>query len=125
MKFYDSFSKWLDKYLSKDLPNGIVAVNINLYEGSKKTYDVELVGCGSFDENDEDWACDEVFTTREDLFFIPRTDDIVNWEQGISFITTLVEEYLLKGKYASKLKSYKAVGIGFVDGNIDILHLAK
>jgi len=125
MELYNNFSKWLDKQLSKDLPNNIVAINFNLYEGIKQTYDVELVGCDMFDENDEDWVCDEVFDTREDLFFVPRTDDISHWEKGLSFITELVNKYLSEGKYADELKSYKAIGIGFVDGNINILYPIK
>ena len=116
------FSSWLDKHLSKDLPAYIVAINFNLYESAQQTYDVEFVGCASFDENDEDWACDEVFSTREDLFSIPRTDNIAGWEQGLSFATTLVKKYLAEGRYADKLKGCKAVGVGFVDGNIEIIH---
>ena len=125
MEAYIDFSNWLDKHLSKGLPNGIVAINFNLYEGSEYTYDLELVGCSSFDVNNENWVCDEVFTTREDLFFIPRAKDIAQWDQGLSFITALVEKYLNEGRYAENLKSYSAVGIGFVDGKIDILHRSK
>ena len=116
------FSSWLDKHLSKDFPDGIIAINFNLYEGMGQTYDVEFVGCGSFDENDEDWTCDEVFTTREDLFSIPQTGDISQWEQGLLFVITLVKKYFVEGMYADKLKSYKAVGVGFVGGNIEILY---
>jgi hypothetical protein len=122
MSQYEVFAKWIDKHLSKGLPNDVVAINFNLYEGSENTYDVEIVGCDEFDETDEDWASSEVFATRDDLFFIPRTDDIAEWEQGLSFITSLVTEYLDKGKYADKLKKYTAVGIGFVDGDIEILY---
>ena len=125
MEIYTDFSNWLDKQLSKELPNNVVAVNFNLYEGSENTFDIELIGCDSFDEDDGDWACDEVFSTREDLFYITRTGDIAQWEQGLLFITTLVEKYLRKGKYADKLKGFTAVGISFVDGDIDILHRSK
>ena len=119
---YTAFATWIDKHLSENLPDDIVAINFNLYEGSGNTYDVEIIGSDSFDEEDEDWACGEVFSTRDDLFFVQRTNDIAEWEEGLSFISALVEEYLREGKYAGKLKSYTAVGIGFVDGDIDILH---
>lgn len=122
MEIYDDFSKWLDKHLSEDLPSDIAAVNFNLYEGSEQTYDVELVGCVTFDESDGDWACDAIFSTEEDLFFVSRTEDIAQWEQGLSFITALLEKYLNEGNYSDKLKNYLAVGIGFVDGDINILY---
>ena len=127
MDLYADFSNWLNKHISKGLPNDIVAVCFNLYEGSEQTYDVELVGFDSFDEDDEDWAagCDEPFTTREDLFFIQRTDDIAHWEQGLSLIKSLVTKYLAEGKYADKLYKTKVVGIGFVDGDIDIIYRAN
>ena len=122
MNVYITFSNWIDKHLSNDLPNSIVAINFNLYEGSEKTFDVEIIGSDTFDEDDEDWACSEIFTTREDLFYIRRAKDIAEWEEGLKFIAALVEKYLREGKYADKLKSYEAVGVGFVDGNITILH---
>ena len=125
MKHYIDFSNWLDKYLINDLPNEVTVVNFNLYEGAENTYDIEIVGCVSFDENDEDWACNEVFNTREDLFSIPRKNDIKQWEQGLHFITALVNRYIENGRYANKLKNYEAIGIGFVSGSIDIIQRAK
>lgn len=122
---YIDFSKWLDKHLSKNLPDDIIAVNFNLYEGSNQTYDVQFVGCNRFDEEDDDWVCDEVYTTEEDVFFIPRPRDIAEWKQGLEFITELTEKYLREGKYMDKLKSYTAVCIGFVDGDIDVLYRTK
>lgn len=120
MLYYDDFSKWLDDNLEQ-LPTDVVAVNFNLYEGSKQTYDVQLIGTDTFDEEEEDWACDEIFTTGEDLFLLPRTNDIEDWEDGLSFIIKMVEKYLENGKYARKLKGLQAVGIGFVDGDIELL----
>jgi hypothetical protein len=125
METYAQFSNWLDRHLANDLPKDIVAVNFNLYEGAESTYDVELVGCNSFDEGDSDWACDEVYTTRDDLFYIQRTSGIKDWKKGLKLVAKLVKLYLKKGKYADKLKSCAAVAIGFVDGNIKILYRSK
>lgn len=125
MDVYTEFSGWLNKQLSRELPDNVVAINFNLYEGLKNVYEIELVGCDSFDKENSDWACDEVFTTREDLFLISRTEEIAHWEQGLSFISTLIEKYLRVGEYASKLKSFRAVSIGFVDGDLDILYCSE
>ena len=122
MKIYQSFSDWVDKHLSNKLPSEIVAVNFNLSEGTDSVYYIQLVGCDRFDDEDEDWACDEVFSTEEDYFLVPRTDIIIQWEQGLQFIKSLVERYLVDGKYSCKLKNYAAVGVGFVDGNLEIVH---
>jgi len=115
------FSSWLDRHLSKDLSASILAFCFNIYEGSSHTYEIELVGCASFDDYDDDWACDEIFATRDDLFSISRTRDIAHWEQGLSIVIAHVKQYLADGKYADKLKNARAVGVGFVDGNIEII----
>lgn len=124
MLYYKDFSKWLDSNLEQ-LPSGVIAVNFNLYEGSNQTYDIQLIGTDKFDEDDDDWACEEIFSTGENIFFIPRTEDIEDWEDGLSFIIKMVKRYLENGKYANMLKQSQAVGVGFVDGDIETLHQAK
>ena len=67
---------------------------------------VELVGTFSFDKDNDDWACDEVFTTRDQPFVIECESD---WELVETFFISLVNEYLSSGKYAGKLKEYQAI----------------
>jgi hypothetical protein len=119
---YNEFSLWLDKYLDKDIYEKAVAVNFNLYEGADDNYHIEVIWSDEFDESDSDWACSEIFTTRDDVFHISRTKDILKWEEGLEFIKDLVNKYLANGKHSAKLKVYQAVGIGFVDGDLEILY---
>ncbi len=122
-KNFEIFSEWLNKILDIGLPNSIIALNFNLYEGAEQTYDMQLIGSDEFDENDSDWACNEIFTTGENLCYIPRTNEIANWENGFVAIKEIINEYLTKGKYANYLKNFTAIGAGFVDGDLEILHL--
>lgn len=124
MKYYEEFTEWLEKYL-KSFSKEIIAVNFNLYEGENNTYDIQLIGSDEFDESDSDWACSEIFSTEEDIFYIERTQEIARWEDGLEFITNLVKKYLEEGEYAYKLKGTKAVSIGFVDGDLKILYISK
>ena len=64
---YQKIEKWIDKVLQQDFPDDVVAVMFNLYEDGDALYSMEVVGTESFDEEDEDWACDELtdFETRE------------------------------------------------------------
>ena len=119
---YNEFSQWLDKYLEKDIYEKAIAVNFNLYEGTDDTYHIEVIWSDEFDESDSDWACSELFTTRDDVFYVDRTKDVQEWEKGLEFIKDLVSKYLSNGKYSNKLKTYQAVGIGFVDGDLEILY---
>lgn len=118
------FSNWLNTVLEQDLPKGVIAYNFNLYEGSNGTYDIQLIGSDDFDEDDQDWICTDYFTTGENVCYIKRTGEIEQWEQGLSYIITLVEKYLVEGKNADVLKRVSAIGIGFVDGDIEIIYQA-
>lgn len=122
MENYTMFSDWLDKVLEQELTEGIIAFNFNLYEGTGGTYDVQLIGSDEFDEDDSDWVCTDYFTTGEDVCYIKRTKDIEHWEQGLNYITKLVERYLTEGKHSDILKNSAGVGIGFVDGDISIIY---
>ncbi|NOV02347.1 hypothetical protein [Paenibacillus planticolens] len=124
MDNYKLFSNWLNHILEQDIPEGIKAFNFNLYEGSDDTYDIQLIGSDEFDEKDFDWACTDYFSSEVNICYIKRTEDIEQWEQGLNHITVLVERYLKEGEYAIILKSVSAIGIGFVDGDIDILFRA-
>ena len=119
MDNFTLFSKWLNQVLEKDIPNGIKAFNFNLYEGSEDTYDVELIGSDEFDENDPDWACSNYFTSGENFLYLKRTPEIQHWEDGLNYITLLIKRYLEEGENVNILKSGSAIGIGFVDGDID------
>ena len=117
---YNEFEAWLDGALSVELPEDIAAFNFNLYEDGDNLWSIELIGASSFDAEDPDWACDEVFTNREEpLSWSAETD----WENVLETMTVYVEKYLEEGKYADMLKSYDAVGIGFVDGDITIVYV--
>lgn len=113
------FFVWLDSVLKSDFSGEVKAINFNLYEDTDNKWSIEFVGTFSFDRDNEDWACDEVFATRDNPFVIECEN---NWKSMETFFIGLVNEYLSSGKYASKLKEYQAVGIGFVDGNLHVLY---
>ena len=113
------FFVWLDSILKDELNNEVKAINFNLYEDADNKWSIELVGTFSFNKDDDDWACDEVFATRDNPFVIECESD---WKSMETVFIDLVNEYLSSGKYASKLKEYLAVGVGFVDGDLHILY---
>ena len=122
MQYYQEFAEWLDKHLNQELPDEIVAFSFNVYEGADPTWHIELIGTDEFDEEDEDWACSEVFTTRENMYFIPRLEELEDWKSSLKLVENLVSEYLKNGDYASKLKATQAVAVGFVDGDLQIVY---
>lgn len=124
MYYYDDFSKWLDSNL-ENFPSNAIAANFNLYENPGKTYDIQLIGSDKYNHMNDDWACEEIFSTEEDVFLIPRTDDIIVSTDGLSFISKLIKAYLENGKYAHLLKRLYAICIGFVDREIEVIYCAS
>ncbi len=115
---YDSFAKWVDGVLQQEFPENTVAVNFNLYEEQNENeYSVQIIGAENFDE--EDWACYETFTTGENLYVWVEDG---GWEKALRTAVSNLQRYLDSGKYSSVLKKYDGVGIGFVDGDIEIIY---
>ncbi len=113
------FFKWLDDVLAKELPDTIKAIAFNLYQDQENKWSVEFVGTSTFDENDSDWACDEIYTTRENPYVLVRESD---WKTIENLFISLLRKYLETGRYADVLKGYTAVGVGFVDGDLSIIY---
>ena len=119
---YKEVENWIDSILMDTVPKEVAAFCFNLYEESDENYwAMELVGAARFDLEDEDWACDEItdFGTREHLF---RWESECEWDEALSQMVEILQQYLQSGKHADILKSKDGVGVGFVDGNIEILY---
>ena len=119
---YEEIEEWLDSLDLEDMPESIIAYNITLYEGDE-TYDLQLIGSDEFDKDDPDWACSEVYSSEEEICYIEMTDEVGDWENAQKQFAECIKEYLEDGKYADVLKAAKAIGIGFVDGDIELLYL--
>ena len=63
-------------------------------------------------------ACEEKF--RREGVFEWKMD--CEWEELLDYMVGELKEYLVEGKYAALLKASVGVGVGFVSGNLEILH---
>lgn len=113
------FFKWLDKTLKKADLSDAVAINFNLYEDGENQWSAEFIGTGSFDGEDSDWACDEVFVFRKKPF---KWKEDAKWESVQDKIAGKIQDYLENGVYAYRLKELTGVGVGFVDGDITVVY---
>ncbi len=119
MILYSDFEKWLDSIFTSKLDSTIIALNFNIYE-TPNSYDIELIGSDEFDEEDEDWACNTVFSSN--TMFEIENNTFSNWESALEFISGLIKEYLNNGNNSNYIKSFKGIGVGFIDGDIYILY---
>lgn len=118
------FNTWVDRLLIEFGATPVVAYNFNLYEYEDE-FAIQLVGTGSFDRIDEDWACDEIFSSGEDLFYLPHTVVGDQWQAGLEMANSLVKNYLQHGKHAALMKATRGVGVGFVNGNLDLVYIKR
>lgn len=121
---YNSFANWINPILAENYFEGVEAFNFNLYEDCENgevVFSVQLIGAPSYDADDSDWACEEIFSTGENLFRLPDCND---WEVCLQDFKKIIEEYLKKGEYANTLMCTKAVAYGFVDGDLEIAYEA-
>lgn len=110
---------WLDGILVQEFPEETVAICFNLYEEEENKWAVELVGTDEFDEEDDDWACDEIIAFRDNLFYFEMDAD---WEEVWKRVNEIILKYLDSGTEAKKLLQYDAVATGFVDSELQILY---
>ena len=129
MNIYEEFSNWLDDLLeNNDIPEDAKAFCFNLYEESEEDhiYGIQIIASENFDEDDPDWPCDEVWSSEEDIFTVDTSDeDDTGWKHAQELFTEMVNEYLENGRYSAILRSREAVGIGFVDGELELLFRAE
>lgn len=131
---YEKFADWLDALLeNNEMPENTKAFNFNLYEdrvddeSDEKVYGIQIIAADRFDPDfdpfeDDSWACYEVWSSEEDIFYISLSDEEdQSGEHAQDIYIELVKEYLENGKYADILTS-KPVGIGFVDGDLEIIN---
>ena len=115
---YNRLETWLNDVMQTTIPNDVVAFCFNLYEDANKSWTLELIGANSFDTTDNDWACDEVFTTREN----PLTwNDNTEWQDVLMVTIKMIKDYLENGKYGKALKERQGLAVGFVDGDFTLL----
>ena len=115
---YEMFENWLDKTLSREIPDSVVAFCFNIYEDADDKWSLELIGASSFDAEDSDWPCDEVFTTRDNP--LPWFED-AECKQIQQEVQDIIKKYLERGRFAYKLREKEGIALGFVDGNLILL----
>jgi shikimate kinase len=123
--FESSFISWLTDSLTDGLPAEVAAVVFNLYEPAGDPavlFGIEMIGAERFDASSTDWACDEIWEPSERGVFIPVKYSGTEWEGCLAKMGVLLERVLSeKGVISETLKSTRAVGIGFVDGDLRLL----
>lgn len=125
MTFESIFTSWLAVATKPPISDEVKAFAFNLYEPAGKPnvkFGIELIGAGHFNEDDPDWPCDEIWEPQPRGIDIPVSYSGTDWESCLDKMKTLVATLLSKNDaVALKLKVVEGIGIGFVDGDLEIV----
>ncbi len=119
---YSEIESWLDNVLNTEIPGDTKGFIFNLYDDGDDNWSMEVVATSRFDENDPDWGCDELddFGTRDEPF---SWEEHEGWETIQDKCSEIIAEYLADGEYAGVLKQAEGVGVGFVDGELEVVYM--
>ena len=115
------FAAWIVRVLDEHDLSPVVAYNFNLYEHEDETA-IQLVGATSYDPEDEDWACDTYYSSGEDLFILPHSLTGRDWRDALRFAIHLIEEYFQRSTVPAPLRACRAITVGFVAGDLEIVY---
>lgn len=101
---------------NETLPDNIVALNFGLYE----PYGIELIGAASYDEEDDDWACEEDFEPIERSCPDLGISNTEEWKTVMEMITNVLKELVLELENLTIL-SVEHITTGFCDGDLNIV----
>jgi hypothetical protein len=116
-----SFLDWVNAVLSGPIPPHTVAFNFNLYEVTDGAH-MQLVGCSEFSEESNEWPFAETFSSGENVFELTSPSVDRSWQVSLAAAQRMIADYLKTGEKTSLLSSSKGVGVGFVDGDVHIVH---
>lgn len=111
----EEIQRWIQQINdSTILPSDIVALNFGLFE-SDGGYCIYLTGSKSYDESDDDWACNIDFEPRNKYLMLKVID--LTWQQLLSETTEIISQYISCSNHSDLFKN-KIVTIGFDDGDL-------
>ena len=125
MNFLDQLSVWLRSSLADVDTDKIRGYAFNLVENGGD-YSVELIGAAIFDEDDPDWACEEEIEATPRSIPVPEPIHKGSWESCLANMQSILTDFLSFGDASAQiLKSADGVAIGFVDGDLEVIHKAE
>ena len=125
MDFENEFALWLENGLDVEIPEGIRGFSFNLFEPARipgVKFGIEIIEAATFDEEDPDWTYDEIWEPSIRQLAIPLDFSGDKWKVCLDRMKELVVNYLKSNTNATrKLKSVEGVGLGFIDGDLEIV----
>ena len=111
-----NFEAWVTPHLKNG--KGYIAYNFNLYELDEDYFGAELVASTAYDPDDDDWACETVFSSGDELFEF----DSKNWETALKEFLAMASALIEKEGISVFGDKVEFVTAGFIDGALEVLY---
>jgi hypothetical protein len=98
------------------LPENIKALNFGIFE----PYGIELIGSSTYDEEDDDWACEEDFVPEERVCNELNISGEYDWETVLNEIQLILKELIDELKDLPLLNVIH-ITTGFSDGDLVVV----
>ena len=119
-QFYIKIENWISN-LSDDntFTDEIVAINFGLFE-SEEGFMIHCIGSKIYDQENDDWACNEDFVPQKKYLKIPKElTENKDWYEIQNMFGELFKKYLSSLDYEfSLLNKVEAITYGFDDGDL-------
>jgi hypothetical protein len=114
-----AFESWLHEIEAHSIPEGVVAVNLGLFE-TTDGYAAYLTGSRHYDPEDDSWASSEDFVPKTKYFPAGSAFSGMPWSDALASYRRLLESYLADHP-RSQLQRLTAITVGFDDGDLERL----
>jgi len=125
MSFETTFTSYLNDAFRDFSTSEIQGFCFNLFEpaGNKRIkFGLEIIGSSQFDFDDKNWPCEECWEPEQRQLMIPVSWSGEEWEECLLKVKNLIINRLNSKSYFVKdLKSAQGIGVGFVDGELEVL----
>lgn len=115
----DRICGWLGRLEQNEtVPDGIEALNIGMFESDEGYYSLYMTGSEAYDEEDDDWACDQDYVPEEE--YLPMQDckvEETGWEEFQNQVIEAVSAYI--DEHPESKMFDRIVTAGFDDGGLE------
>jgi hypothetical protein len=108
---------WLEVINTEEtIPSDIKALNFGLFE-SENGYGICLTGSRKYDENDDDWACNNDYEPAQQ--YLNLTNNEMKWDEILKYVLEILTKHLsVFAKEVSSPFYKKVITVGFDDGDL-------
>ena len=117
MNIEQRVNNWLQEITTTErLSASIEAIYIGLFE-SDPDYQIYMLGSSEYEDEDDDWACNEDFEPQQKYLGSQIKTEEMEWKTLLNEVIDIVKRHM-QNHSNSILNKVKHVAVGFDDGDL-------